>query len=213
MPKVALPSPTQWGHHSPEATPDEIIDGLTRQTAQAIREFSALPEGPESCRDRDGYFRVSVTIPLTRTLFDQLMNGATGYRAHYSISVEAGENFNRRLVEAIAPIIVDSEQLYQDRFDRFLCNTSLLGTFSKFWYPKELTDPSAQSELLKFEEELRISRWIAYWSAMAKPRKGLLAPLPESVAVLLNGTFVDKAGEAYEQKPNRSRQIFDTGWT
>jgi hypothetical protein len=213
MSKVALPSPTQWGHHSPEATPDEIIDGLRLQTAQAIREFSALPEGPEPCRDRDGYFRVSVTIPLTHTLFDQLMNGATGYRAHYSVSVDAGENFNRRLVEAIAPIIVGSEKLYQDQLDQLLCNRSLLGPFSKFWYPKELTDPSAQSELLKFEEELRISRYVEYWSAMAKPRKGLLAPVPESLSVLLNGTFVDKAGGAYEQKPNRSRQICDTGWT
>jgi len=213
MSKVSLPSPTQWGHHSPEATPDEIIDGLRLQTAQAIRDFSALPEGPEPCRDRDGYFRVSVTIPLTHTLFDQLMNGATGYRAHYSVSVEAGENFNCRLVEAIAPIIVGSEQLYQDQLDQLLCNRSLLGPFSKFWYPKELTDPSAQSELLKFEEELRISRWVEYWSAMAKPRKGILAPVPESLSVLLNGTFVDKAGEAYEQKPNRSRQICDTGWT
>lgn len=213
MSKVVLPSPTQWGHPSPEATPVEIIDGLTAQTADAIREFSALPEGPEPCRDRDGYFRISVTIPLTRTLFDQLMNSATGYRAHYSVSIEAGEIFNRRLVEAIAPIIANSEQLYQDRFDRLLCNRSLLGPFSKFWYPKELTDPSAQFELLKFEEELRISRWVEYWRTMERPRKGLLAPVPESMSVLLNGTFVNKVGEVYEQKPNRSRQIFDTGWT
>lgn len=141
------------------------------------------------------------------------MNGATGYRAHYSVSVEAGEDFNRRIVEAVAPIIVGSEQLYEDRFDRLLCNRSLLGSFSKFWYPKELTDPSAQAELLKFGEELRISRWVEYWSAMAKPRKGLLAPIPESMSVLLNGTFIDNAGEAYEQKPTRSRQIFETGWS
>lgn len=213
MSNVVLPSPTRWGHHSPEATPDKIIEGLATQTAQATREFSALPEGPEPCRDRDGYFRVSVTIPLTRTLFDQLMNGATGYRAHYSVSVEAGEDFNRRIVEAVAPIIVGSEQLYEDRFDRLLCNSSLLGPFSKFWYPKELTDPSAQAELLKFGEELRISRWVEYWGAMAKPRKGLLAPIPGNMSVLLNGTFIDHAGEAYEQKPTRSRQIFETGWT
>jgi len=213
MSNVALPSSPQWGHQSPQVTPDEIIEGVTTQTVNAIREFSALPEGPEPCRDRDGYFRVSVTIRLTSTLLDLLMNGATGYRAHYSVSVEAGENFNRRLVEAVAPIIVDSEQLYQDKFDRLLCSRSLLGPFSKFWYPKELTDPSAQSELLKFKEELQISRWVKYWSAMAKPRKGLLAPVSESMSVLLNGTFVNKASEAYEQKPKRSQQIFDTGWT
>lgn len=213
MSKVLLPSPTQWGHHSPEVAPDEIIGALVTQTARAIREFSALPEGPEPCRDRDGYFRVSVAIPLTHMLFDQLMNGATGYRAHYSVSVEAGEDFNRRLVEAVAPIIVRSEQIYGDRFNQLFCRRSLLGPFSKFWYPRELTDPSAQAELLQFKEELRISRWVEYWSAMAKPRKGLLAPIPESPSVLLNGTFIDEAGEAYEQKPNRSKQIFDAGWT
>ena len=211
--RVLLPSPEQWGHGSPQAAPDEIIDAVVTQTEQAIREYSALPEGPEPCRDRDGYSRVSVTIPLTPTLFDQLMNGATGYRAHYSVSVEAGEEFNRRLVDAVAPIIASSGQLYGDRFDELLCHRSLLGPFSKFWYPKELTDPSAQAELLKLKEELRISRWVEYWRTMATPRKGLLVPIPESLSVLLNGSFVDEAGAAYEQKPNRSEQIFDTGWT
>ena len=183
------------------------------QVARAMREFSTLPVGPEPCNDLDGYHRVSVTIPLTQTLFDQLMNCATGYRAHYSVSIETGEDFNRRLVEAVAPIVVSSEGLYGDRFDQVLCRRSLLGPFSKFWFPKELTDPSAQGELLKFKEELRVSQWVEYWSGRAKPRKGLLAPVPESMSVLLNGTFVDEAGKVYEQKPNRSKQIFDTGWT
>ncbi|NMG43813.1 hypothetical protein GPA22_08725 [Aromatoleum toluvorans] len=213
MTKVLLPSSELWGHHSPEASPDEIIDALVTQTERAIRGYCALPEGPEPCGDRDGYFRVSVTIPLTSTLFDQLMNGANGYRAHYSVSVEAGEAFNRRLVDAVAPIIACSETLYGDKFDQPLCRKSLLGPFSKFWYPKELTDPSAQAELLELKEELRIPRWMEYWRTMEKPRKGLLAPIPEGLSVLLNGTFVDEAGAAYEQKPNRSRQIFDTGWT
>lgn len=213
MPKVVLPSPTEWGHTPPKATPEEIVEAAVAQAEQAVRDFSALPEGPEPCNDRAGHFRVSVTIPLTHTVFDQLMNGPTGYRAHYSASVEAGEEFNRRLVEAIAPITVRSVHLYSERFNLLLCRRSLLGPFSKFWYPKELTDPSAQEELLKFKEELRVERWVQYWSAMARPRKGLLAPTPENPSVLLNGTFVNKVGEAYEQKPNRSKQIFETGWT
>lgn len=213
MPKVVLPSPTEWGYTPPKATPEEILRAVVAQAEQAICVFSALPEGPEPCNDRAGYSRVSVTIPLTRTVFDQLMNGPTGYRAHYWASVEAGEEFNHRLVEAIAPIIVRSEHLYSDRFSQLLCCTSLLGRFSKFWYPKELTDPSAQTELLNFGEKLRVRRWVQYWSAMGSPRKGLLAPIPESPSVLLNGTFVNDSGEAYEQKPNRAKQIFDTGWT
>ncbi len=73
---------------------------------------------------------------MSITLFDQLMNGATGYRAHYSVSVEVGEEFNRRLVDAIAPMIVCCEQLYSDKFTHIFCESSLLGSFSKFWYPK-----------------------------------------------------------------------------
>jgi len=213
MTTALLFSSEQWGHHSPEIEPDEIIEAVVSETERALSSYFVLPEGPEPCRDRAGYFRVSVTIPMPITLFDQLMNGVTGYRAHYSVSVEAGEEFNRRLVEAIAPMIVSSEQLYSDKFAPSFCRSSLLGSFSKFWYPKELTDPSAQAELLKFEEELRISKWVQYWSTMDKPRKGLLAPIPESLSVLLNGTFVDEAGTPYEQKPHRSKQIFDTGWT
>ena len=213
MPMVTFPSPTEWAHTPPRATPEEILESVVAQAEQAIRDFSALPEGPEPCKDRAGYSRVSVTIPLTHIVFDQLMNGPTGYRAHFSMSVEAGEQFNRRLVEAVVPIIVRSEHLYGDMFNQLLCRRSLLGPFSKFWYPKELTDPSAQAELLKFKEELRVARWVQYWSAMARPRKGLLAPIPESLSVLLNGTFVNDAGEAYDQKADRSMQIFDTGWT
>ena len=213
MTTALLPSSEQWGHHSPGIKPNEIIEAMVSETESALSSYFVLPEGPEPCRDRAGYFRVSVTIPMPITLFDQLMNGATGYRAHYSVSVEAGEEFNRRLVEAVAPMIVSYEQLYSDQFTHFLCRSSLLGSFSKFWYPKELTDPSAQDELLKLEEELRIPKWVQYWSLMDMPRKGLLAPIPESHSILLNGTFVDKVGTPYEQKPNRSKQIFDTGWT
>jgi|SRR5712691_438637 len=210
---MPLASPSQWGHRSQDVTPTDIVKHLVEQAEQAICEYSVLPEGPEPCNDRDGYFRASVEIPIKSTLFDQLMNGATGYRAHYSIGVEDGEDFNRRLVEAVAPIIVHSENLYGDKFDEVFCQRSLLGPYSKFWFPKALTDPSAQSELLKFKEELRVVRWLSYWQGRPKPRKGLLAPVPESTSVLLNGTFVNAAGEVYEQKPGRSKQIFDTGWT
>lgn len=45
------------------------------------------------------------------------------------------------------------------------------------------------------------------------PRKGLLAPMPSMPAVLLNGTFVNDAGCVYDQKPDRSELIFNSGWT
>jgi hypothetical protein len=211
--KSELPDATEWGHDSPMISPTEIIEELKRKTEKALREFQALPDGPEDCNDSQGCCRVSVCVPVDEILFDQLMNGCTGYRAHYSIGIVIGEEFNRRLVDAIAPIIVEAESLYRDKFERDLCQRSLLGRFSKFWFPKEITDPSVQSSLLELKEELRVPRWTAYWRNRPKPWKGLLVPVPESKAVLLNGTFVNAAGEEYEQKPERSTQVFDSGWT
>ena len=124
-----------------------------------------------------------------------------------------GEYFNRRLVEAVAPIIVSSERLYQDKFDERFYRRSLLGYFSKFWFPKELTDPSAQRGLIRSNGVLRVPPWVEYWGRRPKLCKGLLTPVPETTSVLLNGTFVSDSGQMYEQKPSRSRKLFATRWT
>jgi hypothetical protein len=213
MPNIQLPAADGWGHHAEAITPEDIVRGVAEQAGHALRSYAAWPEGPETCLDMDGYHRASVVIQLTSTLFDQLMNGATGYRAHYAVGIDFGETFNRSLVAAVAPMIVSSENLYSDHFGKIFCERSLLGPFSKFWFSKELTDPSAQSELLKCREELCVPRWVEHWRDQPKPRKGLLAPRPESPTILLNGTFVNDAGAVHEQKPGRSKQIFDTGWT
>ena len=213
MAKLRLPSDSLWGYQTPSAAPLEIIRAVAAEACQAISKYAVLPEEREPCGDRDGYFRVSVEIPLSQTLFDQLMNGRTGYRAHYSAGVDVGEDFNRCLIEAVAPIVVNAESLYADRFDRTFCERSLLGDFSKLWYPKRLTDLGSLSYMVKSKEELRIPRWLEYWHARSKPRKGLLAPLPEVPSILFNGTFVNELGDAYEQKPGRSIQLFETGWT
>lgn len=42
---------------------------------------------------------------------DQVMNGNTGYRAHYSVGVTCGESFNQRLIDAVAPHIEDAKRL------------------------------------------------------------------------------------------------------
>jgi len=142
MPNLELPHPSEWGHELDPIGPAEIIERLTLETKQAIDKYLVLPDGPEPCKDKDGYSRVSVLVPLSREFFDQLMNGATGYRAHYSVGIKAGEYFNRRLVEAIAPMIVHAEHLYSRQFDRYLCHRSLHGRFSKVWFTNKLTDPS-----------------------------------------------------------------------
>lgn len=213
MPSAALPTMEQWGYAVPSIRPDDLIGEFTRQALNAIASFDALPDGPEPCNDRTGYCRVSIVIPLPKLLFDQLMNGHTGYRAHYAAGIDLGERFNRKLVAGIVSTFIESEQLYTDRFGRTLCSNSLLGPFTKLWYSKQLTDPAANNYLLALPEAIQLPRWKQYWRLRDKPHKGLLAPVFEDTSVLLNGSFVNRVGDIYEQKPGRSKQLFDSGWT
>jgi hypothetical protein len=202
-----------WGHVSKRTRPSAIASAMQKETERALQTFDVLPDGPIRCNNRDGFTRVAVAIPLSRDLFDQLMNSESGYRAHYAASIECGEAFNQALIDAVAPLIIQAEHLYVDRFDRAYCEKSLLGSFSKFWYPKSLSDKSAESHLLRFKEELLVPAWRDHWNGKPRPRKGLLAPMPDEPAVLLNGTFVNEAGHEYEQKPGRSLQLHAEGWT
>lgn len=203
-----------WGHKTFPITPYDIVERVKEETRCGIGKFNVLPEW-EPCDDRPEYGRVSVNIPLSRKLYDQLMNGSSGYRAQYFLGIKNGEKFNRLLVNSIAPIIVGSESLYNnEKLDRDICKKSLCGKFSKFWFSKEITDLSEQDYLCKLPEVISIERWKNYWGYKAKPWKGLLAPIPESRCVLLNGTFIDpSSGKVYEQKPTRSQQLHASGWT
>jgi hypothetical protein len=209
----ALPSLSLWGHKTPTVSPDDLVQQMVAATDLAIAEYLVLPEGPLPSTDAPGHQRISAVIPISETLLDQLMNGRTGYRAHYAASIKEGEAFNRLLVEAVAPRIIAASALYEDKFSTELCRASLLGPYSKFWFTKQLTDPSAQALLLRCPEVIRFPRWQEYWRSRPKPRKGLLAPMPEQIAVLLNGSFVNESGVYYEQKPGRSAELFACGWT
>ena len=203
-----------WGYRTSAADPAAFAARIADEVTSKLGQYEVLPEGPEPCRDKPGFFRVSVGIPLGTELFDQFLNGNGGYRAQYFVGIPNGERFNRTLVDCIAPFIVAAEDLYRDKFDRKFCEQSLCGEFSKFWYSKDITDPSAREYLLHLPEVIKVERWLNYWSQGAKPWKGLLAPRPESSQILLNGTFVDRTtGAAYEQKPERSRQLYQSGWT
>ena len=41
-------------------------------------------------------------------------------------------------------MLFDSEWLYEGRFSHQFLEQSLIGPHSKFWFPKELSDPSAK---------------------------------------------------------------------
>ena len=139
---------------------------------------------------------------------------SSGYRAQYYISVENGERFNRFVIKTIAPLIVEATGLYKDKFSRELCKLSLYGKYSKFWFANDITDPSGQEYLNRLPEVIRVKSWREYWEDKQPPRKGLLAPLPKCTVILLNGTFVNlETKEICNQKPGRSRELYEQGWT
>ena len=132
-----------------------------------------LPSAKDPCNDCPGHSRVCVTIPLGRVLFDQLMNGPMGYRAHYALSIEAGEAFNRELVSGVVPQLVKAEHLYCDLFSVAHCADSLSGPYSKLWFPKQFTDPSVPFDYANWPEVISIPSRCAHWRELPKPRKGL----------------------------------------
>ncbi len=209
----SLPSAEAWGYQAGEMSPSELVEQLVAEVEQALERYEVFFDGPIPCRNAPGHKRVCAVISISAALLDRLMNGRTGYRAHYAVSVECGEAFNRVLVDSVAPRIVAATNLYIDKFSVSCCRNSLLGPYSKFWFTTQLTDPSAQDQLLQCPEVIRFLRWQKYWSAKPQPRKGLLAPRPEQPAVLLNGSFLNEGGTYYEQKPSRSAELFESGWT
>jgi hypothetical protein len=204
-----LPSESAWGHYVPDASINAMVEQLRESTRTAITEYLALPNDPEPCEDASGFERASVTIPVSPELADQLMNSRCGYRAHYYVSVATGEALNRKLVELIAPLFVAEPDLFQDKYRPGFFERSLLGRYSKLWFPKKLTDPAASTVLARGGEKITIGRWKEYWRARPKPWKGLFAPRTDSL--LLNGTFVDLHSD-YEQKPGRSAELYASGW-
>jgi hypothetical protein len=204
-----LPTLEEWGYPTPPIEPNELVTAVREAAVTAIANYNALPEPPEPCHDCAGYSRAAVSFKVGHKLADQLMNGATGYRAHYYVSESLGEALNRSLVDAVAPLFVAATALYADRYSTSEFSRSLLGRFSKLWFPKSLTDEANTKSLKNLQERIVVPRWMSYWRNRAIPKKGLLAPACDEI--LLNGTFINEDGD-FEQKPNRSKDLWERGW-
>jgi hypothetical protein len=205
-----------WGHSPELIDPGCLIEVIADEVAAAIANFDVALDGPEPGSDEmpASFVRVFANICVREKTYDQFFNGPSGYRAQYYLGADNGEAFNRTLVETVAPLLVSAEQLYRDKVDRQLCQSSLLGSYSKFWFSRQITDPAEQAYLDALPEVIIAQRWRAYWQGKSKPWKGLLAPLPEETMILLNGTFLNSdTGEERDSKLNRSEELFRSGWT
>jgi hypothetical protein len=206
----------QWGYVSPHPAkqPLEIAEQLAREVRDGIKRHEILSIDRQTADDNPGFERVYANLALSGELFDLLLNGPCGYRARYFVSEQTGEAYNRLLVETIAPILIENKQLYTAGVTEELCRRSLYGRHTKFWFSKEVTSPSYEPHLATLTEVIHVDRWRSFWRGKPRPHKGLLAPIPDDPCVLLNGTFLRPSDWCdWEQKPDRSHQIWAKGWT
>jgi hypothetical protein len=152
------------------------------------------------------------TIPLTVDTFDLLFNGRMGYRAQYYRSVEDGRVFNRRLVNALTPMIRSALIVEQCSLpaEWSQVELSLKGPHSKVWVAGDWAAFIHESEVFK------PARWVTYWSRCQDKPLGLAAPLPGEPALDLKGTFICKeTGRPWlpESKKDRDQKIYSSGWT
>ena len=166
--------------------------------------------------------RIIIQIPIGLGLYDQFYNGRHGYRAHYWIAPETGNNFDATLVcllqEAIKqhmPAKVEGSQITSEtdagprQISREFALQSLVPDASKVWICERLI-PGARGPLkwmLRFRPpKLIVEKWNA-------SKDGLRAFSGQWLD--FKGGFVNDSGRAKPSKDRnaRAKQIHETGWT
>jgi hypothetical protein len=85
--------------------PSELLTSVVSDAASEAGERRVRLKWKD-CDDLPGkYSQVVAQIPLSEGIFDQLINGRSGYRAQYYLSPEEGILFNRDLLDGLTPII------------------------------------------------------------------------------------------------------------
>lgn len=204
-----------WGYKPRPKDASDLIEELCASTETAVKNygFTALETDFASDPDHKEFVRVTGLIPVTAEFFDAFFHGPTGYRARYAQSIEVGEQFNAYVITGVGDILLPQADRHPTDLSSDTVTASLRGDHSKIWFPKQMTDLSSRW-WDDAEPTIKWPRWVQYWSREPKPHKGLLAFVPEEPAILINGTFIHKkTHEVWNQKPDRSRQIHETGWT
>lgn len=207
--------PLIWGYDTREPlTPLEILDLLKQEVREGIARYDILAVEREEARKHPGLFRVSTELLVSADLFEQFFGSPAGYRAQYFFGEAEGRAYNRLACAIVAEILLENPALFTEGVTHELCARSLNGPHTKLWFSREITSPDYAERLAKLPELIIADRWVRHWRAKPVPRKGLLVPVPERPAMRLNGTFV-RPGDwcVWDQKPERSRELFETGWT
>jgi len=105
---------------------DEVIDQVT---AGSIDWFKFEP-----CRKNSEYHRIFFRLRVGKTAYDAFFNSPVGYRAQYCMDIENGLKQNRRLIEAVTPLCLQSiKERGENGYPREKVLASLSGTDAKVW--------------------------------------------------------------------------------
>lgn len=104
---------------------DEVIEQVT---AGSVDWFEFEP------RRNSEYCRIFFRLHVGKTAYDAFFNSPVSYRAQYCISVDNGLKQNRRLIEAITPLCLESvKERGEQEYPREKVLASLSGADAKVW--------------------------------------------------------------------------------
>lgn len=188
-------------------TPPALLAKVAADAMEAAESSSIRLCWQESTDEgRKGYFRLLAQVPLTEATFDQLFNGNAGYRAQYYLSPEEGVLFNREVLEALEPAIVETYNKEPMAAPLDQVRSSLLAPHAKIWVFNEL-----QAFDQAKQDALNPPRWVEHNAS-----RGRRAPLPAHLMVDVKGAFINFAlGDLYvfDMKLDRPCDLFLRGYS
>jgi len=169
-------------------------------------------------RKNSEYRRIFFRLHVGKTTYDAFFNSPVGYRAQYCKGIENGLKQNRRLIEAVMPLCLQSiEGRSQEEYPREMVLASLSGTDAKIWInDKDWPDI----------DEIHINH--APWVAKTKnASKGTMAEqvartnaaigvlAPENTHIEIKGAWLTSDNREWRDpgKAKRAEEIRDYGTT
>jgi hypothetical protein len=189
-------------------SPENLLAAAFREAEDSARQDLVTLDwqettDPEAPR---GFFRLVAQIPASETIFDQLFNGRSGYRAQFYLSPQEGEAFNRAIVDGLRGAVAIAFTRRPLDVSLQLIEQSLSGPYSKIWVFKD-----KQAFNKAQADTLNPPRWVQNSAHL-----GRRLPLPSHLGVDLKGTFINPtSGEKWvrEYKRNRCDDLYRRGYS
>jgi len=144
-------------------------------------------------------------FPLCRDTFDALFNGRSGYRAQYYLSCHEGVDFNATLLSILLKPLRIACTNAPGNWPGFLQH-SFEGPHSKIWVFGD-GGPFCDAPRDQFAPKR--------WATESPASLALRAPLPDSPAIEVKGTWVSQSDQQYRQdemKADRHCTLSRTGF-